>query len=114
MVLESSNIQNYTNEQILFIFQEELLKNVKKDFHGEIKEGKPLKSDFLLVKADPEPYTRKIIESQIKKFFPEIDSLPHNDTLYRLLKKIDVDQIEHLLLDLFRSLVKKKKFCHKT
>ncbi len=91
MVLESSNIQNYTNEQILFIFQEELLKNVKKDFHGEIKEGKPLKSDFLLVKADPEPYTRKIIESQIKKFFPDIDlhSEIHKTTSLGNLRKPD-------------------------
>jgi adenine-specific DNA-methyltransferase len=91
MVVETSNFQNNTNEQILFIFEEELLKNIKKEFHSKIREGKPLKSDFLSVKGDPEPYTRKIIESQIKKFLPDIDlhSEIHKTTSLGNLRKPD-------------------------
>ena len=37
--------------------------------------------------------TRPIFMENLKLFFPEIDDLPHNDTLMRLLSKIEVDEI---------------------
>ena len=43
-------------------------------------------------------------------FFPELETLPHHDTLKRLLSKIDINQIENLQIDLVKSLIRKKKF----
>jgi hypothetical protein len=42
--------------------------------------------------------------------FPELDDLPHADTLCRLLSKLDVDQIEESLIGLVKRLIEKKKF----
>jgi len=42
--------------------------------------------------------------------FPELETLPHHDTLKRLLSKIDINQIEQLHFDLVRDLIRKKKF----
>ncbi len=42
--------------------------------------------------------------------FPEFKTMPHSDTLSRLLEKIKVDEIEESMLQLFEELVKKKKF----
>lgn len=47
----------------------------------------------------------------LKIFFPELEALPHNDTLMRLLAIIDVCQIEKALIDMVRNLIRKKKFC---
>ncbi|MBK7237790.1 MAG: hypothetical protein IPI02_20040 [Sterolibacteriaceae bacterium] len=41
-----------------------------------------------------------------------MDSLPHADTLFRLLSKIDVGQIEHAHIDLVERLIRKKKFAN--
>lgn len=38
--------------------------------------------------------------------------MPHQDTLYRLLEKIRVDDIESAHLDLLRQLIRNKKFLH--
>lgn len=46
----------------------------------------------------------------LRFFFPELETLPHHDTLKRLLSKIDVNQIENLQIDLVKSLIRKKKF----
>jgi len=42
--------------------------------------------------------------------FPELDNLPHADTLYRLLRDIEVDEIEASLIELIKRLIAKKKF----
>lgn len=55
--------------------------------------------------------TRPIFMRNLKLFFPEIEDLPHNDTLMRLLSKIEVDEIETAYVDLIRRLIRKKKFC---
>lgn len=91
MTIETFNYNNLSNEQIILMFQEEVLKNVKKELHSKIREGKPLKSDFLIFKSDPEPYTRKSIEPQIKKFLPKIDfhSEIHKITSLGNLRKPD-------------------------
>ena len=38
--------------------------------------------------------TRPMFEQNLRALFPELETLPHADTLFRLLSKIDVDQIE--------------------
>jgi hypothetical protein len=54
--------------------------------------------------------SRPVFLANLQELFPELDSLPHHDTLYRLLAGIDVAEIEAAHLDLVRRLVRKKKF----
>lgn len=54
--------------------------------------------------------TRPIFEENLRLLFPELDSMPHADTLFRLLSKIDVGQIEQAHIDLVQRLIYKKKF----
>jgi len=42
--------------------------------------------------------------------FPDFETMPHADTLSRLLERINVEEIEESMLELFEQLVKKKKF----
>ena len=51
-----------------------------------------------------------IFFENMKAMFPEFQTMPHADTLSRLLEKIEVAAIEESLLELFEDLVKKKKF----
>jgi hypothetical protein len=48
--------------------------------------------------------TRPMFWQNLQYFFPELESLPHHDTLKRLLSKIDINQIEDIHLDLIRKL----------
>ena len=54
--------------------------------------------------------TRPMFEKNLRLLFPEIDTLPHSDTLFRLLSKIDVGQIEQAHINLINKLIEKKKF----
>ena len=54
--------------------------------------------------------TKPIFFKNLKMLFPEIESMPHADTLYRLLENIDVSQIENTLIELFRKFIRNKKF----
>jgi hypothetical protein len=54
--------------------------------------------------------TRPVFMDNLKKLFPELEDLPHNDTLMRLLARIDVNEIESALIDLVRKLIRNKKF----
>ena len=51
-----------------------------------------------------------IFFENMKAMFPEFETMPHADTLSRLLERIKVDEIEESMLELFEQLVKKKKF----
>ena len=51
-----------------------------------------------------------IFFKNMKAMFPDFETMPHADTLSRLLEKIKVDEIEESMLELFEQLVKKKKF----
>ena len=51
-----------------------------------------------------------MFKQNLKLLFPELEDLPHSDTLMRLLERIDVAQIEKVQLDLVKSLIRKKKF----
>lgn len=54
--------------------------------------------------------THPMFMKNLKEFLPELEDLPHSDTLERLLERIDVSQIEAAQLDLVKSLIKQKKF----
>ena len=54
--------------------------------------------------------TRPVFVENLRQFFPDLEALPHQDTLARLLSVIEVDQIETLHLDMLRELIRKKKF----
>ena len=54
--------------------------------------------------------THPQFKANLRLLFPEIDDLPHADTLFRLLSTIDVDQIEGALVELIKRLIAKKKF----
>jgi len=46
----------------------------------------------------------------LRLLFPELESLPHQDTLARLLARIAVNQIQESLLELIEQLIRNKKF----
>ena len=54
--------------------------------------------------------TRPMFVSNMQLLFPELESIPHNDTLMRLLASIDVNEIENAHIDLIRKFIRNKKF----
>ncbi|MDD4679476.1 MAG: transposase family protein [Clostridia bacterium] len=46
----------------------------------------------------------------LKAIFPELETLPHADTLARLLEKIDVIEIQASMIELLKDLIRRKKF----
>jgi len=54
--------------------------------------------------------TRPMFMENLKLLFPELEDLPHNDTLMRLLTRINVGEIESALIELVRKLIRNKKF----
>lgn len=54
--------------------------------------------------------TRPVFMENLNRLFPELETLPHHDTLMRLLSKIEVNQIERCHMDLVREMIRKKKF----
>ena len=48
----------------------------------------------------------------LRSLFPDLEEMPHQDTLCRLLEEMDVDRIEGCYLDLLRHLIRRKKFRH--
>lgn len=53
--------------------------------------------------------TPQFVEN-LQLLFPELESIPHHDSLQRLLVTIDVEQIEQAHIELIRRLIKNKKF----
>lgn len=51
-----------------------------------------------------------LIFEQMKRIFPELDSIPHADTLVRLLERMDTKKIEEIHISLINDLIKRKKF----
>ncbi|MEK7716858.1 MAG: transposase family protein [Pseudomonadota bacterium] len=49
-------------------------------------------------------------EANLRLLFPDLEQLPHNDTLARVLSRIDVAEIEHAHLDMLGHLMANKKF----
>jgi len=54
--------------------------------------------------------TRPQFEENLRALFPDLEELPHADTLARLLARIDVTQIEQAHLDMIHNLIRNKKF----
>lgn len=54
--------------------------------------------------------TRPIFFENLNLLFPELETIPHNDTLKRLLENIEVDEIEAAHIELVRRLIRNKKF----
>jgi hypothetical protein len=54
--------------------------------------------------------TRPMFMENLKLLFPELEGLPHHDTLMRLLATIEVGEIESALIELVRKLIRNKKF----
>lgn len=54
--------------------------------------------------------SKPIFWDNVKAMFPELESLPHADTLARLLERIDVEEIQNCLVELLQDLMRRKKF----
>ncbi|MDO9580004.1 MAG: transposase family protein [Bacteroidales bacterium] len=53
--------------------------------------------------------SQPIFLENMRAMFPEWETLPHADTLNRFLERTDVNAIQESLIDLFKSLIRKKK-----
>jgi hypothetical protein len=69
---------------------------------------------FVLQMASSREATREMSRpmfwENLKHFFPELEEVPHHDTLKRLLAELDIREIENIHLELVRGWIKKKKF----
>lgn len=54
--------------------------------------------------------TGATVNNNLRKIFPELDSIPHADTLARMLEKINSKGIENAHIELIKELIRKKKF----
>jgi len=54
--------------------------------------------------------TRPVFMANLRRLFPELEDLPHHDTLARLLARIDVTDLEGAHLAMIRHLIRSKKF----
>lgn len=54
--------------------------------------------------------SRPILLENLKAMFPELETLPHADTLERLLERIEVTQIQDCMIELLKDLIRRKKF----
>jgi hypothetical protein len=54
--------------------------------------------------------TRPMFLQNLKLLFPEVETLPHHDTLNRLLADIDVEQIQQALIEIIQRFIRRKKF----
>lgn len=61
-------------------------------------------------RATNQKMTRPQFMANLAIFFPELESLPHHDTLNRLLSVIDVEEIMAAHVELMRQAIRKKKF----
>ena len=60
-------------------------------------------------KANQELTTPHLLQN-LKAVFPEIEDMPHQSTLCRLLEKMDVDSIETAYTELLKQNIRKKRF----
>jgi hypothetical protein len=54
--------------------------------------------------------SRPVFFATLQELFPELESLPHTDTLNRVLAKLDVAQLEVAHVEMLRRLICDKKF----
>ncbi|MDD2504323.1 MAG: transposase family protein [Clostridia bacterium] len=48
--------------------------------------------------------------NNLKAIFPELETMPHADTLARFLEKIEVSEIQDCMIELLKDLLRRKKF----
>ena len=51
-----------------------------------------------------------VLLEHLQQYFPELDKIPHQDTVNRLLGMIEVEKLQDLHVEMIRRLVKNKKF----
>ena len=54
--------------------------------------------------------SQAIFLANLQAIFPELETMPHGDTLSRLLKGIQVEEIEDCMIHLLKDLIRRKKF----
>ncbi len=54
--------------------------------------------------------TGPVLLEHLRQLFPEIESLPHQDTLNRILSGVEVESLQETHVEMIRRLVRKKKF----
>lgn len=54
--------------------------------------------------------TDPVLRENLKVLFPELETLPHGDTLYRLLDHIEVEKIEEAQIQQLKRMIANKKF----
>ena len=54
--------------------------------------------------------TMPTFQANLKLLIPDLEEIPHHDTLYRLLRRMDPGELESAHLDLIERLIRKKKF----
>jgi hypothetical protein len=54
--------------------------------------------------------SRPVFFENLKAMFPELETIPHADTLDRLLEKLEVSQIQECMIELLQNLIRSKKF----
>jgi len=54
--------------------------------------------------------TEPLLAENLRIIFPELETIPHADTLARFLKHSGPDEIEAIHISLIRDLIKNKKF----
>ncbi len=54
--------------------------------------------------------TMPMFQANLKLLIPDFEEIPHHDTLYRLLRRMDPGELESAHLDLIERLIRKKKF----
>ena len=54
--------------------------------------------------------TRPQFMENLRRLFPELESLPHGDTVNRVLAQIDIEKIQDTQVKLVKDLIKNKKF----
>jgi hypothetical protein len=54
--------------------------------------------------------SRPAFMTMLQTLFPELETLPHADTLHRVLSRLEVEQLEHAHVELLRRLIRDKKF----
>lgn len=56
--------------------------------------------------------TDAVVRENLKALFPELETLPHGDTLYRLLDRIEVAEIEKAQIGQLKRMIANKKFAN--
>jgi len=54
--------------------------------------------------------SRPVLKENLMFLFPDLKSIPHHDTLMRVLDRIDVEEIQEAQVELLRALMRKRKF----